>query len=68
MTKTAPVTWTEARWPAKVIALELLDAPQEIAVVLQVGVGRIQLALPADHTPPAIGEQLLVTLQRGAQP
>lgn len=65
---TAPKEWTEASWPGRVVALEQQETTGEALVALHVGLaGRIVLALPADHIPPQLGEQLTVTLHRGAQ-
>lgn len=61
--------WAEANWPARVVGLHERATTGETEITLRIGlVDGVVLCLPADHEPPTLGEQLLVTLHRGAQP
>lgn len=70
MTAAKAKDWTRACWPGTVTSLhQVAGVTGDIAVgvLLADGHSLLELALPADHVPPTIGEQLFVTLQR-AQP
>lgn len=62
--------WLDASWPAQVVSLQLIDRTGETIVRLRTHAGErnleLELILPQDHRPPELGEQLHVTLQRGA--